>query len=513
MAIVRTAALRSLSLNNLQALSRETYINGKWIKSGSTFSVLNPGTNEEITSMVPNLDQEDCRSAIDAAGNAMITWVALFYTGSSHQYILYWGSLLPVERSKILRRWHDLIMENKEEIAQIITVESGKPINEARGEVDYGASYFSWFADEARRCYGQIIPKNAHGRQLFAVKEPVGVAALITPWNFPLAMITRKIGAALAAGCTVVVKPSELTPLTALAAARLGEEAGLPPGVVNVVTCSPSETKAIGNELCTNPTVKKLSFTGSTAVGKLLMAECASTVKRVSMELGGNAPFIVFDDADIEKAVTGAIASKFRNAGQTCVCANRIYIQEAIHDEFVEKFSNASEQLKVGNGQWETTEMGPLINEAGVEKAINHVRDAISKGGEVVSGGTAATEQGPNFLVPTVIANANENMLFSTEETFGPVAPLFKFTDEDEVVARANCGSAGLASYFFSRDIGRLYRVSAALQYGMIGVNDGIISAEVAPFGGIKESGIGREGGSQGIEDYLNTKYICMSGL
>lgn len=475
----------------------KAYVNGKWVSSShsKTFFVTNKATGEKIAS-VPDMHQADTKNAIQAAHDAWDSWKK-----KEAKY-----------RSQLLRNWFNLLKEHENDLATILTYEQGKPLAEAKGEIAYGASFFEWFAEEAKRVYGETIPAPAPNKRLLVLKQPVGVAALITPWNFPNAMITRKVGAALAAGCTVVIKPASETPLSALALCELAERAGFPPGVVNVVTTH-SEVASVGKELAENHLVRKLSFTGSTAVGKHLMRLCASNVKKLSLELGGNAPFIVFDDADLKKAIPGALASKFRNAGQTCVCANRIYVQEGIYDQFSKALSAAmSEQLIIGDGMKSGVTQGPLINEKAVEKVEAHVRDAVSKGGKVVRGGKRHQQQ-TLFFEPTLIENATADMLVAQEETFGPVAPLFKFKTEEEAIQLANNTTAGLAAYFYSNDIGRVWRVAEGLEYGMVGVNEGLISTEVAPFGGVKESGLGREGSRHGIEEYLEMKYICIGGI
>jgi succinate-semialdehyde dehydrogenase/glutarate-semialdehyde dehydrogenase len=419
------------------------------------------------------------------------------------------GALTAKERAKILRSWFDLIMKNQEALAQLMTAEQGKPLVESRGEIAYAASFVEWFGEEAKRVYGETIPPHGADKRLVVIKQPIGVCAAITPWNFPAAMITRKVGPALASGCTIVLKPASQTPFSALALCQLAEEAGVPAGVFSCVTGSASE---IGGELSSNPIVKKLSFTGSTEIGKLLMAQCATTVKKTSMELGGNAPFIVFDDADLDEAVKGAIISKYRNAGQTCVCANRIMAQDTIYDAFVEKLSTAVKALKVGNGVEDGTIIGPLIDDKALAKVEEHVNDAISKGGKVMVGGKRHA-LGKSFFEPTVVAGATKDMLAFREETFGPLAPVFKFSTEAEAIEMANDTEFGLAAYFYGQNIGRIWRVAEALEYGMVGINEGLISTEVAPFGGVKESGLGREGSQHGIEDYLEIKYLCMGGI
>ena len=470
-------------------------IDGEWADadSGQTFSVSNPATGERIAS-VPDCGVAETRRAIEAAAGAFREWAAK-----------------PAkERSAILRSWFDIILENGEDLAQLMTAEQGKPLAEARGEIAYGASFIEWFAEEAKRVYGDVIPASLTDRRYVVIRQPVGVVAAITPWNFPVAMITRKCAPALAAGCPVVIKPSELTPLCALALAELAQRAGFPPGVINVITTM--DSAAVGKELTSNSLVRKLSFTGSTGVGKLLLRDCAGTVKKVSLELGGNAPFIVFDDADVDAAVAGAMASKYRNSGQTCVCANRLLVQQGIYDEFAEKLAQAVRELKVGEGTGEGVNQGPLINEEAVGKVEDHIRDALEKGARLVTGGHRH-QLGGTFFEPTILADVTPAMRVACEETFGPVAPLFRFSTEEEAVALANDTESGLAAYFYSRDIGRIWRVAEALEYGMVGINEGIISTEVAPFGGVKESGLGREGSKYGIEEFTELKYLCMGGL
>ncbi|MDB9825353.1 NAD-dependent succinate-semialdehyde dehydrogenase [Alphaproteobacteria bacterium] len=460
--------------------------------SNEIISVNNPASLEEIGT-VPKCGKDEATLAIEAA----------------HQAFPEWKSKSAKERSIILRKWFDLINQNHEELAQIMTIEQGKPIKESRGEITYGASFVEWFAEEAKRVYGDTIPDPMTDRRIVVLKQPVGVVAAITPWNFPNAMITRKCAPALAAGCPVVIKPASQTPFSALALAALAEEAGFPKGTINVVTGKASE---IGDELSSNPIVKKLSFTGSTEIGKLLLQKCATTVKKVSMELGGHAPFIVFDDADIDEAVLGAMQSKFRNTGQTCVCANRLYVQEKVHDEFCKKFVEAVSNLKVGEGLDEEVASGPMIDEHSLAKVEEHVEDAVQTGAKVAIGG-ARHNLGKNFYQPTVLTDVSTKAKITFEETFGPVAPIYKFKDEKEVIKLANNSPYGLASYFYSRDIGRIWRVSEGLEYGMVGVNTGITSKAEAPFGGIKESGLGREGSKYGMDDFLEIKYINMSGL
>ncbi len=484
----------SLPLRDRDLLRDTAPIDGAWVRArtGADFPVTNPADGSEI-GRVPDMTAEDTRAAI---GGANRVWPA-------------WRARTAKERAAILRRWFELIMAAQDDLAVLMTAEQGKPLAEARGEVAYGASFIEWFAEEGKRAYGEVIPAHGADKRLVVIRQPIGVAAAITPWNFPIAMITRKVGPALAAGCPVVVKPAEDTPLSALALAVLAERAGLPAGLLSVVTCSRANAAAVGAELTGNPLVRKLSFTGSTAVGKILMKQCSDTVKKVSLELGGNAPFIVFDDADLDKAVQGVLASKYRNTGQTCVCANRIYVQAGVYDAFAEKLAGAVRCLAVGPGLDGVTHQGPLINAAALRKVEEHVADALSKGGRIVTGGRPHA-LGGTFFEPTIIADVTPAMRVAREETFGPLAPLFRFETEEQAVAMANDTEFGLAAYFYSRDVSRVWRVAEALEAGMVGVNEGIISTEVAPFGGIKESGLGREGARQGIEDYLETKYICM---
>jgi succinate-semialdehyde dehydrogenase/glutarate-semialdehyde dehydrogenase len=478
-------------LSNPDLFRQQCYVDGKWVAAASkkTFEVHNPFDNS-LLGTPPDFNGEDTAKAITAASKAWPAWRAK--TGK--------------ERADILSRWAKLIYANKEDLATLMTLEQGKPIVEARGEVDYGASFIDWFAEEARRVYGDVILAEKPGQHLVVIKQSIGVVAAIAPWNFPIAMITRKCAPALAAGCTVVIKPAEATPYCALALADLAEQAGIPPGVVNVIT---GDAATIGKELTSNPLVRKLSFTGSTAVGKKLMAQCADTMKKVSFELGGNAPFIVFDDADLDAAITGVMASKFRNTGQTCVCANRILIQDSIYDTFKTKLVAAVAKLKVGNGLEEATTQGPLINKAAVDKVKKHIADAVKKGAKVIAGGKPLDGL---LFEPTVLSDMTSDMLAATEETFGPVAPLFRFKTEEEAIEMANATEFGLASYFYSTNIHRIWRVSEALEYGMVGINEGMISTAVAPFGGVKESGIGREGSKYGIEEYLEIKLLCMGG-
>ena len=477
-----------------RTLFREAcYINGHWIPvTGGAIAVDNPA-NGDILGRVPNLGRAEAREAIQAAAAALPAWRAL----------------TAKERATLLHRWFDLIMANQEDLARLMTLEQGKPLAESRGEVAYGASFIEWFAEEAKRAYGDTIPSHARDKRIVVIKQPVGVVACITPWNFPIAMITRKVAPALAAGCTVVVKPAEQTPFSALALASLAERAGLPAGILNVLTGSAPE---IGAELTSNPTVRKLSFTGSTEVGKILMAQCAATVKKLSLELGGNAPFIVFDDADIDRAVEGAMISKYRNTGQTCVCANRLLVQRSVYDRFADQLATAVDRLKVGSGLDDGVTQGPLIDAAALEKVESHVRDAVSKGATILRGGARQGLDG-RFFAPTILTGATADMALAQEETFGPVAPLFAFDTDADAVALANATPYGLAAYFYGRDIGRVWRVAEALEFGMIGINTGLISTEVAPFGGVKESGIGREGSKYGLDEYLEVKYLCLGSL
>ena len=482
-------------LKNTSLLKAHGYINGQWVgdDAKSRFDVTNAYTNEVISTL-PEMGKKETDAAIDAANAAWPDW----------------RSKTAKERAIILKKWFDLIMSNQEDLAILMTAEQGKPLAEARGEVGYGASFIEWFAEEGKRTYGDIIPTPANDRRILVIKQPIGVVASITPWNFPIAMITRKCAPALAAGCPVVIKPAAETPLSALAIAELAEQAGIPKGIINVVVGTNSSE--IGQALTSSPIVRKLSFTGSTAVGKILTRDCAATMKKVSMELGGNAPFIVFDDADIDSAVAGAMLSKFRNTGQTCVCTNRFLVQEGIYDEFVNRLSEAVKTLNVGNGMDDGVNQGPLISLKALEKVQDHVSDAIDRGALVVAGGKPHKIGGTTFE-PTVISNVDSSMKIASEETFGPLAPVFKFSTEKEAIDMANDTEFGLASYFYTNDVNRVWRVSEALEYGMVGVNEGVISNEVAPFGGIKESGLGREGSHYGIDDFLELKYICMGGL
>jgi len=481
----------ALPLKNRDLLREKALIDGGWREaaSGESFEVRNPATGAVIA-MVPKLGRKEVEEAIAAAKSAQADWAAR----------------TAKERSAILRRWYELMLEHAEDIALLMTGEQGKPLAEARGEVGYAASFVEWFAEEAKRAYGRTIPGHAPDKRILITKQPVGVVAAITPWNFPAAMLTRKAAPALAAGCSVVAKPAEDTPLTALALGVLAIEAGLPAGVLNILTGDPAE---IGAALLESPTVRKVSFTGSTEVGRLLMRQAADTVKKISLELGGNAPFVVFDDADLEAAVEGAMASKYRNTGQTCVCANRIFVQSGIYEPFVEKLAEKARALKVGGGLEEGVDQGPLINAAALEKVKAHVADAEAKGGRIVTGGKPHA-LGGTFFEPTVIAGAGREMRLFAEETFGPVAPVFRFETDEEAIALANDTPFGLASYFYSRDVGRVFKAAEALESGIVGVNTGLISTEIAPFGGIKQSGLGREGGREGLEEFLETKYICL---
>ena len=486
-----SATATTLSGLRDRKLFREAcYIAGGWQGvSTASIAVDDPATGATI-GLVPKLGRSDTRIAIEAADGALVGW----------------RSMLAKERAALMRRWYDLIMASQEDLARIMTLEQGKPLSESRTEVAYGASFIEWFAEEGKRAYGDTIPSHARDKRIVVIKQPVGVVACITPWNFPVAMITRKVGAALAAGCTVVVKPASQTPFSALALAVLAERAGIPGGVLNVVTGSAAE---IGAELTANPLVRKLSFTGSTEIGAVLMAQCAASIKRVSLELGGNAPFIVFDDADVDAAVEGAIVSKYRNTGQTCVCANRFLVQHGVYDRFAEKLAASVDTLKVGNGFEDGVTQGPLIDEAAVEKVESHIADAVRKGATILRGGRRREAEG-RFFLPTVLTDVTPEMAVAREETFGPVAPLFRFDTEAEAVALANRTEFGLAAYFYGRDIGRVWRVAEALEYGIVGINTGLISTEVAPFGGVKSSGLGREGSKYGLDEYMSIKYLCM---
>jgi succinate-semialdehyde dehydrogenase / glutarate-semialdehyde dehydrogenase len=480
-----------MQLKNSALLKQQVYIDGQWLEAedGKNIVVTNPAT-DQVIAHVPSVSASQVEKAIEAADRALQSW----------------KQTTAKERSVLLRKWFDLIVAHQEDLAIILSTEQGKPFAESRGEILYGASFIEWFAEEAKRTYGDVIPHDKQGRRLVVIKQPVGVVAAITPWNFPNAMITRKVGPALAAGCTIVIKPASETPLSALALVALAEQAGIPKGVVNVVTGSSRE---IGAVLTTHPMVKKVSFTGSTQVGKLLMEQCAGTMKKVSMELGGNAPFIVFEDADLDKAVEGAIASKFRNSGQTCVCTNRILVHEHIYDAFLEKLVREVQKLKVASAFEKDAEQGPLINEKSVNKIEEHIADAVKKGAEIVTGGQRH-KLGHTFFEPTVLSGVTQDMLVAKDETFGPLAPVFKFSTDAEAIQMANATEFGLASYIYTESLSRAWKVSEALEYGMVGINEGLISTEVAPFGGIKESGSGREGSKYGIEDYLEIKYMCM---
>jgi len=479
----------SISLSDQSLFRQKCYVDGQWIEApgGRTLEVNNPATGE-IIGAVPALGQAETRQAIEAADSA---WAG-------------WRSRTGKDRASLMRSWFELMLEHKEDLARLMTLEQGKPLAEALGEINYAASFIEWFAEEAKRIYGDIINDPASGNRILVYKQPIGVVAAITPWNFPAAMITRKCAPALAAGCPVVIRPASQTPFSALALAELADRAGIPRGVVNVITGPSGE---MGAELTGNPIVRKLSFTGSTEIGKLLMTQCAGTVKKVSLELGGNAPFIVFDDADLDAAVEGAIASKYRNAGQTCVCANRILVQSGIHEDFAERFTKAVAELTVGNGLDSGIQQGPMIDAAAVEKVEEHIADALAKGAKILIGGSTHA-LGGSFFEPTVLIGATRDMMVAREEIFGPVAPIFRFDDEDEAIALANDTEFGLAAYFYTRDNARVWRVSERLEYGIVGVNSGVISTEVAPFGGVKESGIGREGSRYGIDDFVELKYV-----
>ncbi|MGX5700365.1 NAD-dependent succinate-semialdehyde dehydrogenase [Acinetobacter kookii] len=480
-----------MQLKNPDLLKQQVFIDGLWMDAadGKSFAVTNPATGETIAHVpsVPTAQVERAVQAAEAALNA-------------------WKNMTAKERSVLLRKWFDLMVANQEDLAVILSTEQGKPLTESRGEILYGASFIEWFAEEAKRTYGDVIPHDKQGRRLVVIKQPVGVVAAITPWNFPNAMIARKVGPALAAGCTVVIKPASETPLSALALMVLAEQAGIPKGVLNVVTGSSRE---IGEVLTTHPVVKKVSFTGSTQVGKLLMKQCSSTMKKISMELGGNAPFIVFEDADLDRAVKGAMASKFRNSGQTCVCSNRILVHANIYERFLEKLTAAVRKLKVASAFEEGAEQGPLINEKAVEKIEEHIADAVGKGAKVLVGGKRH-ELGQTFFEPTVLSHVTSDMLVARNETFAPLAPVFQFSTDEEAIQMANDTEFGLASYIYTESLSRAWKVGEALEYGMVGINEGLISTEVAPFGGVKESGTGREGSKYGIEDYLDIKYMCM---
>jgi len=483
-----------MKLKDPLLLREQCFIDGRWMAAdaGGTLAVRNPATAETL-GVIPNMGAGEARRAIEAAARALPAWAAR----------------TAKERAAVLRRWFDLMLEHQDDLAVLMTAEQGKPLAESKGEIGYAASFIEWFAEEGKRVYGDVIPGHQADKRILVLRQPVGVVAAITPWNFPSAMITRKAGPALAAGCTMVLKPATQTPYSALALAELGARAGIPQGVFNVITGSAA---AIGGEMTANPTVRKVTFTGSTEVGKKLMAQCAGTLKKLSLELGGNAPFIVFDDADLDAAVQGAIASKYRNTGQTCVCANRLLVQEGVYDEFAKKLAAAVGRLRVGDGLKGATDQGPLIDAKAVAKVEEHVADAVAKGARVVLGGKRH-ELGGTFFEPTILADVTPSMLVAREETFGPVAPLFKFKSEADAIAMANDTEFGLAAYFYTRDLARSWRVSEAIQYGIVGLNTGIISTEVAPFGGVKESGIGREGSKYGILDYTELKYVCVGGV
>ncbi len=481
-------------LKDATLFREDAFINGKWVKakSGATFSVNNPATGDIIAN-VTNLNSGDAELAIAAAEQALSSW----------------RSKTAKDRAMVMRKWFDLIIANTEDLAILMTLEQGKPLVESRGEVAYGASFVEWFAEESKRVTGAILESTWGDKRMLVLKQAIGVCVAITPWNFPIAMITRKIAPAIAAGCTMVIKPAEQTPLCALALAELAQRAGMPAGVVNIIPADADQSIAIGKVVCASPTIRHLSFTGSTEVGRILMGQCAPTIKKVALELGGHAPFIVFEDADIDAAVAGAIASKYRNSGQTCVCANRFYVHKKVQDIFVEKFAKATQAIKVGNGMTEGVSQGPLIDDAAFAKVERHVADALSKGATLVTGGKA-NASGHNFYEPTILSNVTSDMLITYEETFGPVAPIIPFDNDEAVIKLANNSQYGLASYFYSRDIGRVWKVAEALEYGMVGVNTGIMSNEVAPFGGVKQSGLGREGSIWGMDEYLEMKYVCL---
>lgn len=488
---MKTSPLAALKDPTL--LKTDALVNGEWIRGGARFDVVDPATGARLAD-VANLGAADTEAAIAAADKA---WPA-------------WRAKTAKERAAVLMKWFALLNQHADDLGRIMTAEQGKPLAEARGEVVYGASFIEWFAEEAKRVYGETIPTTDNNKRYLVIKQAIGVCAAITPWNFPIAMITRKVAPALAAGCPVVLKPAEQTPLSALAVAELAQRAGMPPGVLNIVTADGQNSIAVGKALCASDTVRHLSFTGSTEVGRILMQQCAPTIKKLSLELGGNAPFIVFDDADLDSAAEGALASKYRNAGQTCVCANRLYVQEGVYDAFVARLADKTKSIKVGNGFEAGVNQGPLIDDDAMAKVERHVADALDKGARLVTGGK---KLGDRFYEPTVLADANSGMLCSREETFGPVAPVFKFATEAEAIALANATEFGLASYFYSRDIGRIFRVGEALEYGMVGINTGLISVAEVPFGGVKQSGLGREGSHQGMEDYVETKYLCLGDI
>jgi succinate-semialdehyde dehydrogenase/glutarate-semialdehyde dehydrogenase len=482
-------------LNDSTLLRNQAYVNGAWVEAASVFDVRNPADGATIAS-VPNMGMSETEHAIAAAQQAFTAWSAK--TGK--------------ERALVLRKWFDLILANADDLATLMTAEQGKPLVEAKGEITYGASFIEWFAEEGKRVYGDVLPTPWNDRRLLTIKQPIGVCAAITPWNFPMSMITRKVAPALAAGCTIVIKPAEQTPLSALALAELAHRAGMPAGVMNVITADDERSIVVGETLCASPIVRHLSFTGSTAVGRILMRQCAPTIKKLSLELGGHAPFIVFDDADLDAAVKGAVQSKYRNAGQVCIATNRFYVQESVYDAFVEKLAAATTKIKVGNGFEPGVWQGPLIDTQALAKVEEHVNDAVSKGAKIEHGGKRHA-LGGSFFEPTVLSNVGKGMKILQEETFGPVAAIVKFKTEDEVIAAANDTEYGLASYFYSRDIGRIWRVAEKLEYGMVGINSGQLSNEVGPFGGVKQSGLGREGSKYGIDEYLELKYLCMGGI
>ena len=487
---------RRMTLKDAGLLRTEAYVDGQWIGAGdATFAVDDPATGANIA-RVANLGEAEAERAIAAAAKTFPSWSKK--TGR--------------ERAAVMRRWFELMLANLDDLAALMTAEEGKPLAEARGEATYGASFVEWFAEEAKRVAGETLASPDATKRMFMVRQPIGVCAAITPWNFPMAMITRKVAPAIAAGCTIVIKPAEQTPLTALALAELAHRAGFPPGVINVLACDGERSIEIGRALCASPVVRHLSFTGSTAVGRILMAQCAPTIKKLSLELGGNAPFIVFDDADLDAAVDGAMASKYRNTGQTCVCTNRFYVQDAVYDEFVAKLAEKSRALKVGDGTGDGITQGPLIDDAALRKVEDHVADAVALGARVVTGGRRHASGG-RFYEPTVLADVDARMQLAGEETFGPVAAVFRFVDEADAIAMANDTEFGLAAYFYSRDVTRVWRVAEALDTGMVGVNTGLISNEVAPFGGVKQSGLGREGSVHGIDEYLEMKYVCLGGF
>ncbi len=481
------------ALNDPSLLKTDALIDGVWVGAMQRFAVDDPATGSTLAA-VANLGAAEAEAAIAAANRA---WPA-------------WRNKTAKERAAILMRWYHLLVQHADDLARIMTAEQGKPLAEAKGEVTYGASFLEWFAEEAKRVYGETVPTTDANKRVLVIKQPIGVCAAITPWNFPIAMITRKVAPALAAGCTVVIKPAEQTPLSALAVAELAQRAGMPPGVLNIVTADSEQSIAIGNVLCASDTVRHLSFTGSTEVGRILMKQCAPTVKKLSLELGGNAPFIVFDDADIDSAVEGALVSKYRNAGQTCVCANRLYVQDSVYDTFVDKLAAKVRAIQVGNGFEAGVTQGPMIDANAIAKIESHVADALAKGARLLVGGH---RMHGHFFEPTVLADTTADMLCAREETFGPVAPVFRFHTEAEAIALANATEFGLASYFYSRDIGRIFRVGEALEYGMVGVNTGLISTAEVPFGGVKQSGLGREGSHHGIDDYVEIKYLCMGDI